>query len=74
MAGDVSNKLYKLGRGKEQILHPQTLLSHFSAFPKFAPKCEEYAMAGSIAGKHVMDYVRTAKANQSGAAPLIIMA
>eukprot|EP00972_Heterocapsa_arctica_P018167 2683804-Heterocapsa_arctica.AAC.1 len=65
MAGDVSNKLYKLGREKEQILRPQTLLSHFAAFPKFAPKCEEYAMAGSIAGKHLMDYIRAAKANQS---------
>eukprot|EP00972_Heterocapsa_arctica_P013094 1924071-Heterocapsa_arctica.AAC.1 len=74
MAGDVRNKLYTLEIGKEQILHPQTLLSHFSAFPKFAPKCEEYAMAGSIAGKHLMDYVRAAKANQSGTATLIIMA
>eukprot|EP00972_Heterocapsa_arctica_P057827 8530266-Heterocapsa_arctica.AAC.1 len=31
-------------------------------------------MAGSIAGKHLMDYVRAAKANQSGTATLIIMA
>eukprot|EP00972_Heterocapsa_arctica_P071578 10575307-Heterocapsa_arctica.AAC.1 len=74
MADDVRNKLYKHGSGKEQILYPQTLLSHFSAFPKFAPKCEEYAMAGSIAGKHLMDYVRATRANQSGAIPLIIMA
>eukprot|EP00972_Heterocapsa_arctica_P085785 12642132-Heterocapsa_arctica.AAC.1 len=31
-------------------------------------------MSGSIAGKHLMDYIRAAKANQSGANPLISMA
>eukprot|EP00972_Heterocapsa_arctica_P052604 7740297-Heterocapsa_arctica.AAC.1 len=74
MADDVNNRLYTIGTGTEQILHPQSMLSQFAAYPKYAPKCEECAMAGAIAGKHLMGYVRAAKANQGGAVPLMIMA
>eukprot|EP00972_Heterocapsa_arctica_P106264 15654735-Heterocapsa_arctica.AAC.1 len=31
-------------------------------------------MAGSIAGKHLMEYIRAAKANQRGPNPLIFLA
>eukprot|EP00972_Heterocapsa_arctica_P024331 3590039-Heterocapsa_arctica.AAC.1 len=58
MADDVSNKLYTYGNEKENLIHPQTLLSPFSAFPIFVPQNEKNAIGDSIAGKHLMDDIR----------------